>query len=569
MKIKKNKRKKITRKSRRQVILRSLLAGLAVSAVVCTCGLECVKMYIQKDMDSYAHEFFGSSRERIADIEKRYENNQKEYNEYEWVDRSRYGEQIMIASVFGYNESERYYDEESTAVLYNEDTREIVADSFDHNYIIWRKKGDEESPPAFYSCNYAQPQMAKVLEQADKAMDTLSDYYRLQWKSEVEVDFTKVYVNKSDFTFIPVKGKITAMNYSGRGDQTRYRSSFSFEDDPEFASGAPDGYILEEGEGGWCGNKLINTNEELHQKTLEGYWDYHDSFNLLYCWDNTGFLKSDYCQYGNFSVNGNNYIVVWGLSLDGWSAVYSRWFYISCGIFTFVTLAVSLVSALIRYTKMKAAWDIEDYRINTSNALAHDLKTPLTAMIGYAQNLKDCTSEQDRERYTDSIIENAVYTNELINSYFELSRAEQLIPKTRRSCELVAVAKGLFTKYSAAADDLNKTVTFEGECTAQCDPDSISRAVENLLSNAVKYTPPQGSITVTGDKKSLTVSNTVYEQIPDISRLTEPFYKPDSARGGRSGSGLGLAIVKQITDAHGFTLKLDCTEDRFTAVISF
>lgn len=564
---KKNRRKRTTRKSRGQMVCRGIVSGLIVSAVVCGCGLLAAKYVISKDMDANAYDHFGNSRARISQFEQSYNRNQKEWNEYEWVDFSRYGENILAIEAYGYSSEERYYDEDWEAVLYNADTHEIAADSFNGDLIFWRAKGAEGSATVL-SCEYDQPQMVKVMEQADKTLDTLNDYYRLQWQSVIEVDFDKVYVNENDHTFIPVKGMITAYDVRRHVERKTECFPFSFEDDPEFASGAPDGYVLEEGEGGWSMNKANGTNEKLHEMALSGHWNYRDEFMLIPERINDGFLKRYYYQYGEFSVNEKNYVVVWGLYLDGWSEYYQRWYFIGCGIATGVIMLISVAAALIRYARMKAAWDIEDYRVNTANALAHDLKTPLTAMMGYAQNLKDCTADEERERYTDSIIENAVYTNELINSYFDLARAEQLVPKTRQGCELVEVAKELFSKYSAAAGDRSITVSFEGECTASCDPESISRAIENLLSNAVKYTPTCGNITVAGNKSSLTISNTVHEQISDVSRLTEPFYKPDSARGGRSGSGLGLAIVKQITDAHGFTLTLECDEERFTATVT-
>jgi signal transduction histidine kinase len=92
----------------------------------------------------------------------------------------------------------------------------------------------------------------------------------------------------------------------------------------------------------------------------------------------------------------------------------------------------------------------------------------------------------------------------------------------------------------------------------------MKQAIRNLLDNAVKYTPEDGSITVTGEKHTLSIVNDIAEEaVSDPQRLSEAFVKGDKARSNRMGTGLGLSIVQQIAAQNKLQLHIDSSMHQF------
>lgn len=89
-----------------------------------------------------------------------------------------------------------------------------------------------------------------------------------------------------------------------------------------------------------------------------------------------------------------------------------------------VFLAVFLAVGGFRYMKAKSAYDMKCYRIETTNAMAHDLKTPLTAISGYAENLLSQVQVDKREYYAKAILSNIEYMDQMIHDILELSKSE-------------------------------------------------------------------------------------------------------------------------------------------------
>ena len=83
----------------------------------------------------------------------------------------------------------------------------------------------------------------------------------------------------------------------------------------------------------------------------------------------------------------------------------------------------------------------------------------------------------------------------------------------------------------------------------------LEKIIENLVSNAVKYTPENGTVKITADKKQLIVSNTVKEKI-DTKELKTPFVRGDKSRSNTDGCGLGLSIAERAAAVNGFKLNV-------------
>ncbi len=230
---------------------------------------------------------------------------------------------------------------------------------------------------------------------------------------------------------------------------------------------------------------------------------------------------------------------------------------------TVLLILFSLLIAAIRYLRYSKEYELNEYRRNLTASLAHDLKSPLMAISGYAENLRDNIHAEKHTAYAESILQNTQYMDRLIADVLDLAKLEQSTSMQREACDLVAIAR------EAAAQFPSQEVTLEitGSCPANADPRMMAQALANLIGNAVKFTPAGGHIAITGADRQLTICNDIAAPIPDAESLLVPFVKGDAARGSRRGSGMGLSIAAQILRLHGFRFTVSAEGNRFTATI--
>ena len=197
--------------------------------------------------------------------------------------------------------------------------------------------------------------------------------------------------------------------------------------------------------------------------------------------------------------------------------------------------------------------------------IAHDLRTPMTTVNGYARALADgmVTDEAKRQEYLKAIQNKSVRMNELINLLFEYVKLDSegfRLDKTRLDlCELLRENAALV--YSDVEDaEMNFEVSIPEEpYYINADSIQFSRVVTNLLNNAIRHNPKGTTIVLSMEEETAGVRIIIADDgnvIPDdISRnIFEPFAKGDSSR--RSGgSGLGLSIAKKVINMHGWDLK--------------
>lgn len=198
--------------------------------------------------------------------------------------------------------------------------------------------------------------------------------------------------------------------------------------------------------------------------------------------------------------------------------------------------------------------------------LAHDLKTPLTSVIGYLGLLRD---EPDislpvRRRYEGVALERAERLEDLVNEFFEVARLN--LSEASLSCAPVnlsrMVEQELF-EYRPVMDEKGLTYTLDAasDITISCDIGKIERVFDNLLRNAVNYCHPATQIRVSLEREAregvpgvrLRVTNCGNTIAPEqLERLFEQFYRLSSSRdSGTGGAGLGLAIARSLVQAHG------------------
>lgn len=205
--------------------------------------------------------------------------------------------------------------------------------------------------------------------------------------------------------------------------------------------------------------------------------------------------------------------------------------------------------------------------------LAHDLKTPLTSVIGYLTLLRDerKISEELREKYLSISLEKAERLEDLINEFFEITRFSlSSITLEYSSVNLTRLLEQLTYEFQPMLSEKNLTCSLEMErdMTLRCDVDQMQRVLDNLLRNAVNYSFEGGTIRIgaaqEGEDMKIRVSNRG-NTIPKekLERIFEQFYRLDSARSSRSGgAGLGLAIAKEIVELHQGTITARSEDER-------
>ena len=200
--------------------------------------------------------------------------------------------------------------------------------------------------------------------------------------------------------------------------------------------------------------------------------------------------------------------------------------------------------------------------------VSHELMTPLTAMRGYIETLGMAELQLDgptRERYMRIVSEETTRLENIIGDLLDLARLEGGGTSLRR--QRVPV-EGLFTRVADRHErelqmrNVTLDVTIKpGAEEVTGDADRLEQALQNLVANALRYTPEQGRIAVTSDRRGDASVLTVKDSgngVPDdqLTLVFDRFYKGDASRRSTGGSGLGLSIVKAIIERHGGTISV-------------
>ena len=232
--------------------------------------------------------------------------------------------------------------------------------------------------------------------------------------------------------------------------------------------------------------------------------------------------------------------------------------------------------------------------------LAHDLKTPLTSVIGYLSLLRDepQISEELREKYLAISLDKSERLEDLINEFFEITRFNLSNIELQYSrIDLSRMLEQLIFEFQPmlAERQLQCQLDCPPDLMMKCDPGKLQRVLDNLLRNAVAYcytgscvriaveagsvrksldgeaTPNETDLSEKTDTVTLRFTNQG-DTIPPkkLSRIFEQFYRLDSSRNSASGgAGLGLAIAKQIIELHHGSITASSQDEvtEFTIVL--
>ena len=267
------------------------------------------------------------------------------------------------------------------------------------------------------------------------------------------------------------------------------------------------------------------------------------------------------------TVGGNDYYVA--------AAMYEDPFTISdmrlLRIFIYMTPLVLLcyvIMAVISYRKKKREIIEDETRRNIMAAIAHDVRGPVTAISGYAENLQQIVHDAESRHYTASILDNVSYINEMITGMLSYIRLENTLTIKNDNVDMAALARQVTDRYTGELENRNIECEIAGHAEIRADARLMDIMLDNLIMNTVKYASDNSIVNIDIDVGRLVISNDMDGEIDcDPSELWEPMKKGNSARTGHTGNGLGLSIVKKILDLSGFTGDIAMEDGKFVVTI--
>lgn len=210
----------------------------------------------------------------------------------------------------------------------------------------------------------------------------------------------------------------------------------------------------------------------------------------------------------------------------------------------------------------QAAKEAENKKNELVMCLAHDIRTPLTTVIGYLSLLDEASNmpEEQRKKYVGIALEKAERLENLINELFEITRYyTNTVQLEKRQIDIYALLSQVIDDFYPVLSARGNTtkISSEDNLFVLGDPEKLARVFNNLLKNAAAYSYPNTEISISAEKKKnevIVIFKNYGTTIPteQLTTIFERFNRLDNARmSDTGGAGLGLSIAKEIVHLHG------------------
>jgi len=305
--------------------------------------------------------------------------------------------------------------------------------------------------------------------------------------------------------------------------------------------------------------------------------------NWIYL-DNSRTATFTHLPSGNYilKVKGSNNDGLWneaGISipfkvLPHWSGT---WWAVAFYVFLLLFLFYLIRKYEMKRIGMKNDLLLEQKEYNTLKGLdqlksrffaniSHEFRTPLTLISGYAENLMEALPTNYSKKQVLSINQNAKTLLKLINELLDISKLEAgKMPLSLTQQNIVLYLKNLFFSVESFTEKRNISLNFisdEKDIQASFDSEKMDKIIMNIVSNALKFTPENGEITLTIQRKntdciSICICDTgIGIEEEAISNIFNRFYQADNSDTRLyEGTGIGLALVKELVELHEGTVK--------------
>ncbi|MDA9462046.1 Sensor histidine kinase VanS [Enterococcus mundtii 3F] len=207
--------------------------------------------------------------------------------------------------------------------------------------------------------------------------------------------------------------------------------------------------------------------------------------------------------------------------------------------------------------------------------LAHDLRTPLTSVIGYLTLLNEepQISTELRAKYTDIALDKALRLEELIGEFFEVTQFNLTkLTINKEIVDLSIMLEQISYEFLPILNEkgLKWQLAIDKGIKAEVDPNKMGRVFDNLIRNAINYSFSNSTIQLNlaknGKNLELKITNETHTLPKEkLTQIFEPFYRVDTSRNSSTGgTGLGLSIVKDIVEASGGSIHAQSSNNQMT-----
>ncbi len=229
---------------------------------------------------------------------------------------------------------------------------------------------------------------------------------------------------------------------------------------------------------------------------------------------------------------------------------------------------IKILSVVIDVTEQRKAEKflktLDQAKSDFISTAAHELRTPLIAIVGYSELLENAAklplNEEQKDSYLSVIQTNAEILNRLVDDLLDVGRIQvgKTLGVVPRECDLSSLLDNVVKSIKLTTQQHDIFVTHKNKLpeTLYLDASRITQVLNNLLNNAVKYSPLGGSVEIqtltSTDNVSITVCDQGQGMSPQqVDRIFDRFYRSETRNNENSGLGLGLSITKQIVEDHG------------------
>lgn len=436
--------------------------------------------------------------------------------------------------------------EEITSFLYRMDIGAEIAATTDRPYMVELPYG-EEGKKYYYIANESYSELIEKIEQMKK--ENLHDK---QMNADMKVE--GIYVNEGSFYLGNVISTISEKGEILSTYERNYTPDFKYLEEYNYIS-ANDVHL----EGPYYADAQITKKNrnyleqhyDVSDKILSGQLDGYDSIVDSHLFQDSYVIScsplrdsqnlgKEFCMVNVYHYN------LWqkcGLAVKG------------AAVMTFlIILLLSFFFSYRHYMLQKIQWEMLSYRKNIINIMTHDLRTPLTAISGYAENIINKSQPEKNEVYLQNIVDNVQYMNELIQHVLLLSgEVDSQQQPHIESVELAEITEELIDYYAGQIEEKNIHIHQNGTCSLSVNATWFNAVLKNLIGNAIEHGKEESIVTISMDSSSYTIKNTMHPE--------------SSSENNRKG--MGIAIIKEVLEYYGYQMQVSEKDNMFTVKLLF
>ncbi len=244
--------------------------------------------------------------------------------------------------------------------------------------------------------------------------------------------------------------------------------------------------------------------------------------------------------------------------------------------FVYRSLKMNIGNRLRAETSQQKMHEINQLKSQFISTAAHELATPLSAVIGYTELLLSPLelTEEDRDQHLQTVLSKANVLDRLIDDLLDLSRIDsgQMSHFEKKNQLLLPIVESVVHYFrDSMPEQIIKTVVADESLRLSFDAVRIGQVLENLIGNAIKYSPDKAPVRLSVEDLDKGVSITVSDQGIGIapehcSQIFGKFFRVDCSDTSIGGLGLGLTIVKEIVEGHAGTVHVESSLGQGTSV---